>query len=98
VSAPRGGCWGHLVGLAFCLLVVLAFHAFGWPRDRALWLGLGTALGMLTLTRPWWFWEDYRARWLRGLIGDAGTALVYLALAAMMMWIGLETNWRFGRQ
>lgn len=98
MSSPRGGCWSHLIGIAFCLLAVATFYAFGWPRDRALWLGLGTALGMLTLTRPLWFWEDYRARWLRGLIGDAGTALVYLTLAALMVWIGLETNWSFGRR
>jgi hypothetical protein len=70
----------------------------GWTQDRALWVGLGTALGILTLMRPSWFWENYKARWLRGLIGDAATALVYLALAAMMVWIGLATDWTFGRR
>ena len=31
-------------------------------------------LAVMTLTRPWWFWENYKAWWLRGLIGDEATA------------------------
>lgn len=52
----------------------------------------------MTLTRPWWFWENWKARWLRDLIGDGGTALVYLTLAAVMVWVGLFTDWTFGRR
>lgn len=100
---PDGnGCQGNLILLALCLLTLTAATvlapAAGWTRDRAFWVGLGTALGVLTLTRPWWFWENYKARWLRGLIGDAATSLVYLALAAAMVWIGLATDWTFGRR
>jgi hypothetical protein len=52
----------------------------------------------MTLTRPWWFWENWKARWLRGLIGDGATAVVYLALAAAMVLVGLSTDWHFGRR
>jgi hypothetical protein len=52
----------------------------------------------MTLTRPWWFWESHKARWLRGLIGDEPTAGFYLAVAALMVWVGLFTEWTFGRR
>jgi hypothetical protein len=52
----------------------------------------------MTLLRPWWFWENYRARWLRNLIGDEATMLVYLGIAAIMVWVGLNTDWTFGRR
>jgi hypothetical protein len=34
--------------------------------------------------RSWWFWEDWRAQWLRGIIGDAGARFVY-AIAAILL-------------
>jgi hypothetical protein len=57
----------------------------------------GYVPGSDALTRPWWFWENWKARWLRGLIGDEATTVVYLALAAAMVWVGLCTGWTFGR-
>jgi hypothetical protein len=93
---------GRLTLLVVCLLLVGALwglaESFGWSRDRALWAGLGGFLALMTLSRPWWFWEDYRARWLRKLIGDEPTAALYLLLAGAMVWIGLFTEWRFGRR
>ena len=70
----------------------------GWNRNRTMWVGLGGFLGLLTILRPWWFWENYRARWLRKVIGDGVTVAVYLAFAAIMVWIGLNTDWGFGRR
>ena len=75
-----------MAGLSVGLLYAFS-STFGWPRDRTLWVGLGGALGLLTLLRPWWFWDNYRARWLRNLIGDEPTAGLYLAVAAAMMAI-----------
>jgi hypothetical protein len=76
---PERTPWhGRLILLlvSLSLLVVLWGLALplGWSRDRALWVGLGGFLAVMTLTRPWCFWEDYRARWLRRLIGDEPTA------------------------
>jgi hypothetical protein len=101
VTAP--GSWsGNLIILAVALLTVGALIAsaavFAWPRDRTLWIGLGTLLALMTLSRPWWFWENWKARMLRNLIGDAATAAVYLAIAFLMIWIGLATDGEFGRQ
>ena len=62
-----------------------------------LWVGFGTILTLLTLTRPWWFWDHYKARWLRDIIGDEATTLCYLLLAGVMVWVGLFTDWKFGR-
>lgn len=68
-----------------------------WGLDRALWIGFGGFLALATLIRPWWFWDNYKARWLRRLIGDEATAVFYLAVSAVMVWVGLFTDWRFGR-
>jgi hypothetical protein len=96
-SARRGG----LILLAVSLLLLGALWALAdtsaWGRDRALWVGLGAFLAPMTVTRPWWFWDNYKARWLRELIGDEPTALLYLMLAGVMIWVGLFTDWSFGR-
>jgi hypothetical protein len=101
-SSERSGWRGGLTLLAVTLLLLISLLVVaaqaGWSRDRALWVGLGGFLALMTLTRPWWFWENWKARWLRGLIGDEATAVVYLALAAAMVWVGLYTDWHFGRQ
>jgi hypothetical protein len=98
----RSGWWGNvllfLVSLGMVGTVVVVAEMEGWNRDRAMWVSVGGFLGVLTLLRPWWFWENYRARWLRNLIGDGATAVMYLAIAAMMVWIGLNTGWGFGRR
>jgi hypothetical protein len=96
-SGWRGGLTLVAVSLLLVVSLLVAAGKAGWPRDRALWIGLGTFLGLLTLIRPWWFWENWKARWLRGLVGDTATALVYLALAAAMVWIGMNTDWTFGK-
>ena len=95
------GSWSSgLILFAVALVtvgVLLACAAVaGWPRDRTLWIGTSVCLVLMTLTRPWWFWENWKARALRNLIGDAATAMVYLAVAGVMMWIGLSTDWKFG--
>jgi hypothetical protein len=102
---PRPGQGGAVGGLILLLITGLSFAILwigatelGWPRDRTLWVGLGTFLALMTLARPWWFWENYRARWLRGLIGDEPTAGLYLVIAAAMIWVGLFTEWTFGPQ
>lgn len=102
-GAPERSGWrGALVLSAVSLLLVGTVWAVaaevGWPRDRALWVGVGAFLALMTLARPWWFWESWKARWMRGAIGDEATAAVYLALAAVMVWVGLYTNWTFGRR
>ncbi len=101
-APARGGWRGALILLGVSGAVVVgllvAAPAAGWPRDRTLWVGVGGFLAVMTVTRPWWFWENWRARWLRGLIGDEGTAFVYLAVAAVMVWVGLYTDWTFGRR
>ena len=97
-SALRGGAILVAVSLLAIGSLWLVSTEFGWPRDRALWVGVGLFLAVMTLTRPWWFWESWKARWLRGRIGDEVTAGIYLALAAAMVWVGLFTEWTFGRR
>ena len=70
----------------------------GWSLDRVFWVGCGAFITVMTLLRPWWFWENYRARWLRNVIGDGPTALFYLAVSAACLWVGFFTDWTFGRR
>ena len=99
-ATDRTGLRGGVILLAVFFVAIgtlwVTAAEFGWRRDRALWVGIGLFLAIMTLTRPWWFWENYKARWLRGLIGDEPTAGIYLALAAGMVWVGLFTEWTFG--
>jgi hypothetical protein len=98
----RSGWQGNLILLAVSLALLGGLWVLGaelgWNRDRVLWIGVGNYLALMTLTRPWWFWENYRAQWLRNTIGDGATALLYLAIAGVMVWVGLYTNWTFGRR
>jgi hypothetical protein len=102
IDTARSGWWGNvvlfLVALGSVGGVLTAAQIAGWNRDRAMWVGVGGFLGVLTVLRPWWFWDNYRARWLRNAIGDGATAALYLAIAALMLWIGLNTDWGFGRR
>jgi hypothetical protein len=101
-GAGRSGVVGGLIlllvsGLSLATLWVGAAK-LGWPRHRTLWVGMGSLLALMTLARPWWFWENYRARWLRDALGDEPTAGVYLVIAAAMIWVGVFTEWTFGPQ
>ncbi len=75
-SARRGGLILLVVSLLLVIMLWGLAQPFGWGRDRTLWVGFGIFLVVMTLTRPWWFWEHYKARWLRELIGDESTALI----------------------
>jgi hypothetical protein len=87
---------GNLILLGVSLLLGAAQAGVG-EENRMLWVGLGLGLTLMTVTRPWWFWENYKARWLRELIGDGATTAFYLLVAAAMVWVGLFTDWTFGR-
>ena len=95
-SGVVGGLILFLVSALSIAILWLGSMELGWPRDRTLWVGVGAFLAIMTLARPWWFWENHRARWLRDLIGDESTAGLYLAIAAAMIWVGLFTEWTFG--
>ena len=98
----RGGWRGALrlfaVSMAVAGTLWVVAREEGWNQDRVFWVGCGAFIGVMTLMRPWWFWENYKARWLRSAIGDEPTALLYLAVSAACLWVGLFTDWTFGRR
>ena len=91
-----GGLILFLVCALSAAVLWLGATDLGWPHDRTLWVGTGAFLAVMTLARPWWFWEDDRARRLRELIGDEPTAGLYLVIATVLIWVGLFTEWAFG--
>ena len=93
----REGLFGLCLTLVWIGLLWILADANGWNRDRTLWLGLGSFVATMTVIRPRWYWNNYRARWLRDSIGDTATSAFYLLVAALMMWVGFFTNWTFGR-
>ena len=84
---------------AIGLLAALALFAMvtGAPFDRVAYSGFGLFVGVCTLLRPAWFWEHPRARAVRSVLGDGGTAAFYLVVAVVLLYLGLFTNVTFGR-
>ena len=81
-----------IAGLA--LFATMTGAGFG----RVACTGLGAFLAYCTLFRPRWFWEHGRARAARALFGDAGTALIYLVVAAALLGLGLFARMPLGPQ
>ena len=41
------------------------------------------------ITKPAFFWEHRKARFMRGILGDAGAAAFYIAIALFFAWLGV---------
>jgi hypothetical protein len=95
-AAPASPLTAFVIALAFGAGLFLLAAAFHLPRDRVLYTGLGAGVILATLFRPAWFWEHHKARWLRNLVGDEITMLLYLAIGGVCLWIGLFTQVPFG--
>jgi hypothetical protein len=70
--------------IALVIASILVAHALRLDEDVVLGFGMSAVLGTLTIMRPWWFWQDRRARWARKLIGDRATIGFYLLVAAVV--------------
>ena len=91
---------GYILGVYLGMIVVLLVGSWGLARvldlqfDRV-FLVVG---GFLTLggtwLRPWWFWEHPKALFLRRILGDSGTALVYTIIGMGMVYLGFFTTFR----
>ena len=93
----REGVFGLFITLLWFATLWIVADINSWSRDRTFWVGLGSFVAVMTVVRPRWYWNNYRARWLRDSIGDTATAAFYLLVAVLMIWVGLFTNWTFGR-
>lgn len=57
--------------------------------EAVMLLLLGSLTIGLTYYKPRWYWEHYKARFLRKCLGDRATALVYYTIGAICLAIGL---------
>ena len=68
---------------------VAALAYAGIPVRRTLVFGFGVALALATARKPWWFWDHWKAQVVRELIGDGATTVVYLAIAAALLFLAI---------
>jgi len=65
----------------------------GWDDTLVFTAGGGLAIIVATLKRFDIFWEHPKALWLRGLIGDRWTTLVYVAVGVgFIVWAGYRAT------
>ncbi len=82
-----------LVLAAILLCIVLTVKVTEWwmvDFDAAFWFEAGVLFAILTLTRPWWFWNHPKAMWLRDIIGDKATIVLYLIVAGGIMVVSVR--------
>jgi hypothetical protein len=72
----------------FALGKALEFYA-GVPVERTVLVGFALGLAWVTARKPWWFWDHWKAHFLRRLIGDTATTVAYLAIAILLLYLGL---------
>jgi hypothetical protein len=81
---------GLLIGSAIVLAyfaAAVALEAYsGIDMDRTFLAGIGLAIAWCTLRKPWWFWGHWKAHFLRSIVGDVATTVIYLAIAALALY------------
>ncbi len=50
---------------------------------------VGTAIGILTLIKPNFFWNHHKAQFVRRYLGDKGTTFLYLIASIAMLSTGI---------
>jgi uncharacterized membrane protein YecN with MAPEG domain len=57
--------------------------------EAILVITLGLVVAALTITRPSFYWESRRARFMRRIIGDRATVVLYLVIALICIGSGI---------
>ncbi|MES2559559.1 MAG: tetratricopeptide repeat protein [Bacteroidota bacterium] len=60
-------------------------------REAIVLMIAGVAIAILTLVKPNFFWNRRKALFVRGILGDAGTTILYLLIAMGMLGFGVYT-------
>ncbi|HTK55651.1 MAG TPA: hypothetical protein VL295_02425, partial [Gemmatimonadales bacterium] len=66
---------------------------WGIYHERIFYAALAIAIITATLIRPWWFWEHAKARFVRDIIGDHSTIVLYLLIAGGFGWWAVFRPW-----
>lgn len=69
----------------------------GFPMSRSVVAMLGAGIVAVTLARPFWFWEQPKARFMRDLVGDRVTFVVYIATGVIIFGLALFGVGDWGR-
>lgn len=66
---------------------------FGIYHERLGYVALAVGVATATLVRPRWFWDHAKARYVRDLIGDHATIVLYLLIAGGLGWLAVGRSW-----
>ena len=84
--------WAWMPFLALGAVIIIGLVAWslntflGIPYLATFLAACASLVAWGTWRRPWWFWNDWRAGFLRDLIGDNAARLVY-GVAALLLAI-----------
>jgi hypothetical protein len=76
----------------FVLGLVALSAVTGLDPSRVFCTGVGAAVVVLALWRPWWFWGHPTAVMVRRVLGDRGMQALYLAVGLAGLLVGLLTK------
>jgi hypothetical protein len=76
-------------------LSYLASQILPVPFARSFFTCMGGCLVAYASLRPHWFWGLARTQEIRLLLGDRLTRLLFLAVGAVLLWLGLFTDLQF---
>jgi len=81
-----------LFGLGMSGVIVLGHileATTGFAEGRTFLMSFGIFIAICTWRKPWWFWNHAKAKFLRDLIGDAATTLVYYGVSVASIGYGI---------
>jgi hypothetical protein len=81
----RAALWllGYLAAGAALFVVVMKITGTSW--SRALLATWGMMIIVPAIARPSFWWDDYRAVWVRRQLGDMGATVAYVLLGALLI-------------
>ena len=83
----RRGLFIGAGGVLVFLAIAVALQEFvRIPVERTLLIGFGIGLAWGATAKPWWFWEHWKAQFLRKLIGDNAVVALYLVMALLLLY------------
>ena len=83
---------GVLIG--YYVAIVYTARLLRLDQAAAVYCALGLTVGVLTLARPKWYWNDLRIQYMRTFLGERAAVTLYCLIAVSLVGTGF---WRISR-